>query len=93
MPSPALPGDDAHPRRLDGLAITPVEDGFTIYQAERDRLHYLNATGVLVLELCNGRNSADDIATLIREAYDLPESPSAEVRDVVDRLQDEGLIA
>jgi hypothetical protein len=51
-----------YPKRVDGLEINPAEDGFIIYQPEQDRVHYLNHTAVLVLELCNGKNTAAGIA-------------------------------
>src|SRR6266404_8694522 len=81
-----------HPRRLDGLEINPVEDGFMIYQGERDRVHYLNHTAVLILELSNGRNTPARIATLLQHAYGLPQAPQAEVDETLVKLMEEGLI-
>jgi hypothetical protein len=80
------------PRRVAGLPICAVDDGFAIYQADRDRVHYLNHTGVLVLELCNGRNTAADIAALLAEAYGGVEVPVADIRDTLARLRNEGLV-
>src|SRR5262249_35525069 len=42
-----------HPRHIEGLEINPVEDGFMIYRPDADRVHYLNHTAVLILELSN----------------------------------------
>jgi hypothetical protein len=81
------------PERIEGLEITRVEDGFLIYQRDRDRVHYLNHTAVLVLELCNGRNGAGEIAELVRKTYGLPRAPEREVDEVLGQLHDEGLIA
>lgn len=81
-----------YPTRIDGLEVNPVEDGFIIYKPERDRVHYLNHTAVLVLELCNGRNSAADIANLMKKAYSLAEIPAAEIREILAKMEDEGLI-
>ena len=81
-----------YPKRINGLQINPVEDGFMIYQPERDRVHYLNHTAVLVLEFCNGRNLATGLANLVKKAYNLPEAPEAEVEEILAKMEDEGLI-
>src|SRR5206468_13059468 len=80
-----------HPRRLDGLEINPVEDGFMIYQGERDRVHYLNHTAVLILELCDGRNTPARIATLLKNAYGLQEAPEKEVTETLATWTEAGL--
>ena len=79
------------PKRIDGLEINQVEDGFIIYEPKRDRVHYLNHTAVLILELCNGRNSPAEIARLVQAAYSLSDPPQKEVDEILARIQDEGL--
>jgi hypothetical protein len=81
-----------HFRRVPGLEVTEAEDGFLIYQRERDRVHYLNHTSVLVLELCTGRNSTDEIVDAVQKAYALPEAPQREVIEVLRQMHDEGLV-
>jgi hypothetical protein len=81
-----------HPRHVDGLDINPVEDGFMIYQPDADRVHYLNHTAVLILELSNGRNTPARIATLLKHAYGLPEAPQGEVDETLVKMTEEGLI-
>lgn len=83
---------DALPRRAQGIEINPVPDGYIVYQPVRDRVHYLNHTAVLVLELCTGRVRAGDIASLIQGAYDLPDPPTAEVATCLDSLATEQLV-
>jgi hypothetical protein len=80
------------PTRVDGLEINPVEDGFMIYRPETDRVHYLNHTAVLILELSNGRNTPARIATLLQHAYGLSEAPDEEVAETLVKMADEGLI-
>jgi len=82
----------SRPDKTDGLEINPVTDGYIIYQAERDRVHYLNQTAALVFELCNGRNSSDDLARMVQEAWQLSSPPLEEVADCLDSLRKEGLI-
>ncbi len=43
--------------------------------AERDRVHYLNDTAVLLLEFCAGQVTAAKLPGLLQAAYDLPEEP------------------
>jgi hypothetical protein len=83
---------DSRPRTIEGLEINEVADGYVVYDPARDRIHYLNHTAVVVLELCNGGVTAGELARLVQTAYDLPEPPVAEVGDCLDRLVEEGLV-
>ena len=80
------------PKIADGIEINEVEDGYVIYQSEKDKVHYLNKTAVLVLEACTGKNSAADIVTIVKEAYSLPEAPEKGVADCLNTLIQEGLV-
>lgn len=64
-----------------------------IYQADRDRAHYLNHSAVVVLELCDGRRSVSDIAESVRNVYGLATAPRRDVDDVLKKLGAEGLVA
>jgi polysaccharide biosynthesis protein PslH len=79
-------------QRTEGLEVNELSDGYVIYQPQPDRVHYLNRTAVLVLEMCNGAITADEILHLVKNAYDLPEPPTAEVAECLTKLLDEGLI-
>jgi hypothetical protein len=83
---------ERRPRRIEGLEVTRVDDGYIVYRPERDRLHYLNHTAVLVLELCTGQHTPAAIAELVRSAYALAKPPAAEVEGLLAQLEDEGLI-
>lgn len=80
------------PKIADGIDINEVEDGYVIYQKERDKVHYLNKTAVLVLESCTGKNTVADIGEIVKNAYQLSEVPEKEVADCLDTLFQEGLI-
>ena len=80
------------PKRADGLEINSIDGGFMVYQAEHNRVHYLNHTAVLVLELCNGRDSAEKIAGIVQEAYGLSELPETEVMDIITKMETEALV-
>jgi len=76
----------------EGVEINNVADGFIIYHAERDRVHYLNHTAVLLLEFCTGRVTAAQLPGLLQAAYDLPEEPVDEVLRCLEKLFEEGLV-
>ncbi len=80
------------PQLVDGLDLCEVVDGYVVYEAGTDRVHYLNNTAALVLELCTGGNSREDITTAMRSAFNLPEAPATEVNDILGRFTSEGLI-
>jgi hypothetical protein len=93
----ALQGDypsvpPANPKQVDGLDLTPVDDGFTIYESAKNRVHYLNHTAALVLILCDGRNSEDDIRALLQRRFQLPAPPDQDVAQILAQFLDEGLV-
>ena len=81
-----------NPKHVDGLDINPADDGYIIYQPDQDRVHYLNATAVLILELCNGTNSEEEIVDLVKQAYGLSDSPGQVVQEALKQLKSEGLL-
>jgi hypothetical protein len=81
------------PKLVAGVEINKVADGYIVYQPSRDRVHYLNHTATIVLELCNGKNSPSEIAVLLQSAYDLSQAPQAEVDVCLQQLASEGLVA
>ena len=80
------------PKQIDGLEIGNAADGYVVFHAARDRVHYLNHTAILILELCNGENSAQDIADFLQSSYSLGDIPLTDVQACVDSLIREGLI-
>ena len=79
------------PKKSDGLEIDEVEDGFVIYQPDRDRVHYLNPTANLILELCDGSLTAEQIAALIAQTFEMAAPPNQEVEEALAKLEAEGL--
>ena len=90
----AGPGVDwaGRPSQVPGIEINKVADGYIVYDPERDRVHYLNHTAVLVLELCTGDVPAGEIPELLRAAYDLSMPPTDEVAQCLTRFYEEGLV-
>lgn len=82
----------AYPVRCEGLDIKAVTDGYIVHQAARDRIHYLNEIAALVLELCNGSVSAQDINRILSDAFDLQEHPTVLVDSCLDQFVAEELV-
>ena len=83
---------DHHPVSTEGLEIEESGDGFIVYQPDRDRIHYLNHTAAMVLELSRGELSAAEIAVLLARAYALREPPHQDLAQVLAELEQEGLV-
>ena len=82
----------SNPKMASDLEINEVSDGYIVYQPDRDRVHYLNQTATLVLELCNGHNAeADRLLTQAQEmdpeavAIVLEEHDAARAADARDQ--------
>jgi hypothetical protein len=80
------------PLARSDVEVAEADDGYVVYDPARDRVHYLNHTAVLVLELCNGQNTEERIAAQLQRAYDLPEAPVQETRTCIESLVKEGLV-
>jgi hypothetical protein len=80
------------PRRAAGIELSEVTDGFLVYQPERDRVHYLNATAALLLEVCDGSLAASDLPPFLATAFSLAAPPRDEVAACLASLLAEGLL-
>ena len=80
------------PKLIDNIEINMVEDGYIIYQSEKERVHYLNNSAVLLLECCTGKNPVEKIESIVQEAFDLPKIPKKEINECLNTLSKEGLI-
>ena len=82
-----------HPMRIEGLEIREVENGFMVSHSLDSRVHRLNHTAVVVLELCDGRRSAANIAEQVRTVFGLSSPPIQEVGAVLAQMTEQGLVA
>jgi hypothetical protein len=76
----------------DGIEISPVEDGYVVFHPGRDRVHHLNPTAALVLELCTGGSTATDISAALRAVFGPGEPIDSQVGPCIEQLLSEGLI-
>jgi hypothetical protein len=81
------------PVRSDTIEIHPVDDGYVVYDPGHDRVHYLNHSAAVVLELCDGERSAADIAAAIRDVYGPADSLAEQVSECIGKLRAERVLA
>lgn len=74
------------------LEVHEVPDGYVVYQTEKDRVHYLNASAAVIFEFCDGQHDADAIVSKVADAYEIGESGHAEIRSALESLIKEGLV-
>lgn len=80
------------PRRVEAVELVEQDDGLVAYLPSRERVHFLNPTGALVLELCDGVRTDGEIIELVQALFALPAPPTEEVRALLAQALDEGLI-
>jgi PqqD family protein of HPr-rel-A system len=81
-----------NPKQHPNLKVFAADDGYVVYHRETDRVHFLNHTAVLLLELCNGRHGIAEMAGILATAYGLDKPLEKEVMDIINRFEEEGLI-
>ena len=74
-----------------GLEVHTVEDGVVVFDADTDRVHYLNPTATFVFSLADGTRTGEEIAELVREAWNLDAAPVDEVNGCIEQLRAEGV--
>ena len=81
------------PRRAAGIDIAELGHGLIVRQAEPPRVHQLNNTASMVLELCDGRHTVPEIAAALAEAFTLDAPPLAQAAACVTGLRQAGVLA
>ena len=78
--------------QIGELEVNKVPDGYVIYHAPKDRVHFLNMTAAVTFELCDGAHSLIEIEAILVEVYELTDFPRSAFLACVDNLVKEGLI-
>ncbi len=85
--------DSAYPVAAPDLTFTEVAEGFVVTRSGGSGgRHTLNVTGVLMLELANGRHSVAEIIRVVADTFGLPERPETEIREFFAVAAQEGLV-
>lgn len=77
---------------VSDIEMTRVPDGAMVYQTARERVHFLNPTALIILELCSLNKTAQEIEAFVADAFGLAASPGDVVYDCLASLVDEGLV-
>jgi len=72
--------------------VNETNDGLIVYDRQRERVHYLNATASMIFELSDGTRDVRRIAEAVGQTYDTDQAPVAEVETCLSQLRDEGLV-
>lgn len=67
-------------------------DGMTIHRPGRDEVFELNRTAALVLRMCDGTRTVDEIATALADRFTLARPPVGEVVACVEQLRSAGIV-
>ena len=87
------PMSDAwHPRVVQGFHWREMDGAYTVSRDGDSRAHVLNHTGVLLLELANGRHSVDEMIEIVQTAFQLTRVPDGEVRQFLQLAAQAGLV-
>jgi hypothetical protein len=80
------------PVRSTAIDISPVADGYVVYDPGTDLVHYLNHTAAMVLELCTGRDSAEEIAAFLAGMFASVPDVQLAVAECLGQLRSLGLV-
>lgn len=82
------------PKLRKGLVIRDLGPERVIYDSENDRVHVLNRTGRLVVELADGERTVSEIARALRARYgkDSDIDVTADVERFLAALAEKGLL-
>jgi predicted TPR repeat methyltransferase len=80
-----------NPALNPAILLVPAENGYAAYDPTADRLHELNPMASLIVELCDGHRSVEEIRALL--APMLPEGSAAEVERWIEGGVAAGLLS
>jgi hypothetical protein len=90
--APVVRPDRDRPARTGGVEVVELAEGLMVSRPAPPRVHHLNNTAAIVLELCDGERTVTEIAELLAEAFGLG-APLGEVSAGVEELRRAGILA
>lgn len=82
----------SHPEMVERLEMSEADDGMVVYDEAIDRVHHLNTSAAVILQLCDGTRDAREIAEFLAEGYGLDAPPVEQTAATLEKLAREGLI-
>ena len=80
------------PSTKAGVEINETQDGLIVYDEVTDRVHHLNQSAAVILQLCDGTWTPEEIASDLGRLFELGQSPMDTVEACLAQLNREGLI-
>src|SRR4051812_3934684 len=81
------------PRAAEELVIRELDGEAVVYDARDGQLHHLDLPAALLLDLCAGTATMEQMATEISSVYGLPQEKTAkQVRQIVRGLRRRNLL-
>jgi hypothetical protein len=84
--------DGLRPRQAEGLQVNVMDDGYVIYQAAGERVHFLNVTAAYVFELCDGTRTFREIEEQTARDFRVADPAANLTGEITGRLVREGLV-
>ncbi|MCH9655068.1 MAG: methyltransferase domain-containing protein [Planctomycetes bacterium] len=78
------------PRLKSTVLLSPIVDGYVAYDTDTDRLHRLNSTASLIIELCDGTREIEQIESSVRAL--LPKDHTSALREWVSEALENNLL-
>lgn len=86
--------DPLRPRVRTDVTVTELDGEAVIYDERSGDLHHLNAPATLVLGLCDGSATVEEMSAAIAEAFQRPVGEvTAQVSDLVEELRGSNILA
>jgi PqqD family protein of HPr-rel-A system len=81
------------PSLREGLTTVELDGEAVVYDETNGELHHLNAAATIVLSLCDGTLSVEEIASAVSDAFELSlDQVLPDVRAAVERFGQAGLL-
>ena len=90
--APAVTPSDDRPTPAAGIEVVELAEGLVVRQVAPPRVHHLNNTASIVLQLCDGGRSVAEVAQVLAESFGLARPPVAEVSACVEGLRRAGVL-
>lgn len=81
-----------YPKRIEGVEVNKMEDGYVIFHSSLDDLLFLNHTAAIVMELCDGETDISEIYAIVKDVFKLENAPKVEIDTCLKDFEDACLI-
>ncbi len=80
------------PCAVEGLEVTEVADGLVVYDPERERVHYLNASAAVIFAFCDGAHDRRGIVDATTSMFGPDAMSSRDVEACIAELEDKRIL-